>query len=70
MFLSLSIRIYHGPHVERKFATALTSDEQLRRELAISEIPKKPMSLIEPPNKIGCQARESVPILHGIDASY
>jgi len=41
--------------------TALMSDGQLRRELAISEIPPLPKKkcLIESLNKVGRQARES-----------
>jgi len=55
----------HPVHILR-----LTSDGQLCHLLAISEIPKKPVSLIESLNKVGCQARESVPLLCGICASY
>jgi len=46
IFLSLSAprKLIVGLTLGAKFATALTSDEQLRRELAISGIPENDIS--------------------------
>jgi len=54
-----------GPTLGAKFATALTSDGQLRRESTISGTPENQI-FIKFRNKVGRQARVSVPLLREV----